>query len=173
MIELLKKRRSCRKFTEKAIEEEKINILLKAALMSPSGKRINPWEYIIIKDNEMLAHLANCKNAGSTFLKTANMAIVVFADTTKTDTWIEDCSIASTLIQLTAESLDLGSCWAQVRMRISADENISTETYVKEALNIPEKYAVESIIGLGYKAVESKPFKEEYLQLDKLHQEKF
>lgn len=173
MIELLKTRRSCRKFTEQTIEAEKIDTLLRAALMSPSGKRINPWEYIVVKDKEMLAKLANCKSAGSTFLNTANVAIVVIADTTKSDTWIEDCSIASTLIQLTAESLNLGSCWAQVRMRSSADETVSSDTYVKEALNIPEHYAVESIIGLGYKAMESKPFKEEHLQLNKVHQDKF
>ena len=47
------------------------------------------------------------------------------------------------------------------------------EDYVKELLNIPDNYAVECIISIGYKGMERKPFNEDKLQFDKIHHEQF
>ena len=54
LFELLKKRRSIRKYLPLAIETEKITQITKAALMSPASKRSNPWEFIAVQDSEML-----------------------------------------------------------------------------------------------------------------------
>ena len=117
-MELLEKRRSIRKFTDQAVEPEKIQILIEAALRSPSGRGVNPWEFIVVQDRQTLTSLSNAKQAGAGFLKGAAMGIVVCADTAKSDTIIEDASIAAIIIQLAAESLGLGSCWVQMRERM-------------------------------------------------------
>ena len=101
-----------------------------------------------------------------------HLAVAVVADTTKTDVWIEDCSIASIIIQLAAEDLGLGSCWVQIRRRMDAEGNVS-EDVVRKLLGIPEHYAVQSIVAIGHKAREAKPFDEEKMQWDKVHIGKF
>lgn len=173
MYELLQRRRSYRKFTEQAVEKEKIDQLLHNALMSPAGKSINPWEFIVVTNKETQVKLAACKQFGSAFVAEAPLSIVIIADTTKTDVWVEDCSIAAFNLQLSAEDMGLGSCWSQVRNRQSPTEGVSTEQYIKELLNIPAQYAVECIISIGYKGMERKPFNEDKLQFEKIHNEQF
>jgi len=112
MIELLRKRRSIRKFLPEKVTPEHIDIIIEAALRAPSSRGINPWEFILVDDPEKLSKLATSKQHGSEFLENAPLAIVVCADSTKSDVWVEDCSIAAIIIQLTAWSLGLGSCWA-------------------------------------------------------------
>ena len=96
------------------------------------------------------------------------MAVVVTADTTKSDVWIEDASIASIIMQLQAADLGLGSCWIQVRERFTAD-GVSSEEYVREMFGIPEQYAVLSVISFGYKDEERKPYDPEKTQWEKVH----
>lgn len=167
-IELLKKRRSCRRFTSQPVDEDIVCNLVKAALMSPSGHRINPWEFVMVEDKEMLLQLSKCKAQGAALLEGAALAVVVIGDVNKSDVWIEDCSIATILLQLAAEDMGLGSCWVQMRNRFDVD-NVSAEDNVKALLGIPENYAVLSVVAFGYKERESKPFDEDNLQWEKVH----
>ncbi len=172
MIELLRFRRSIRKFTEQAIEYEKVEILKEAALRSPSSKNINPWEFIFVDDRDILQKLKKCKPHGSTPLDTARLAIVVCADENKNDVWIEDCSIASILLQLTAQSFGLGTCWIQIRKRHHS-ESVTSEQYIQQLLGIPENYRILSIVAAGYPHVkrEGKPASE--LQNEKIKINRF
>lgn len=149
MIELLRKRRSVRKYTNQIIEPEKLELLKEAVLRSPSSKNCNSWEFIFVDDSKQIQQLGMCKPHGVTPLKTAPLVVVVCADKTKNDVWVEDCSIASILLQLTAQSLGLGSCWIQIRKRMYSDE-ISSEKYIQNLLNIPPKFKVLSVITMGY-----------------------
>lgn len=171
-LELLKKRRSCRRFTDEAVDKEAVANIMRAALMSPSGHRINPWEFILVEDKAMLKALSTCKAAGAQLLEGAAMAVAVVADTTKTDVWIEDCSIATILMQLAAEEQGLGSCWVQIRLRADTDGNAADEN-VKALLGLPPHYAVLSILGVGHKEREAKPFDEEKMQWEKVYIEKY
>lgn len=167
-LELLKRRRSSRVFTDMPVDKEAACDLLKAALMSPSGHRINPWEFILVEDKEVLKALSVSKEHGAALLEGAAMAIVVIADAEKTDVWIEDASIATIVIQLAAEDMGLGTCWVQIRRRSDADGN-PAEDNVRGILGIPQRYAVLSIVAVGHKARESKPFDEERMQWEKVH----
>ena len=172
MIDILRTRRSIRKYTEQAIEKEKLDILKESALRSPSSKNINPWEFIFVDEKEKISRLKDCKPHGIMPLKTAPLAIVVCADETKNDVWIEDCSIASILLQLTAQELGLGSCWIQIRNRMQTDE-ISSERYIQKLLGMPENFRVLSIVTVGYpdQQREGKPFEE--LQFEKIRMNGF
>jgi nitroreductase len=151
MIELLRARRSIREYLSRPIEAAKIDLLKEALLRSPSSRNIDPWEFIVVTDRELLKRLARCKPQGARFLAQAPLGIVVCGDSQASDTWIEDCSIASILVQMVAQSVGLGSCWIQVRNRQFNDETTS-EQYVQGVLGIPEQVQVESIIALGYPA---------------------
>ena len=149
MLEMLLARRSCRKFEDKAVEAEKKAKLLQAAQLGPTGKNTRPWAFVVIENKETLQKLGNSRKPVQPFLSGAALAIVVLADTQKTDTWIEDASIAAILIQLEAEALGLGSCWVQTRLRESG-QGISSEEYMRNLLGIPAHMAVLSIIAVGY-----------------------
>ena len=170
--ELIKARRSMRKFTSENLTQEEVVALLKAALMSPASKRSNPWQFIVVDNKETLKTLSHCKEHGAAFLGDAALAIVVMADPLASDVWIEDASIASTLIQLQAEDLGLGSCWIQVRERFTATGMTSDEV-VHGVLEIPLQMQVLSIVAIGHKCMERKPFDEEHLQWEKVHINKF
>ncbi|MGM0462565.1 MAG: nitroreductase family protein [Fibrobacterota bacterium] len=157
MIEMLRKRRSVRSYTEEPVPEEAIRILSEAALRSPTSRNRMAWKFWFIRDADTLKALKGAKKAGSGPVEKAPLAIVVGADTSVTDVWVEDCSIASVLLQLTAQSLGLGSCWIQIRNRRSC-EDTSSGDFVKKILDITEDtIAVESIISIGYPAERKSP----------------
>jgi len=167
MIELLRKRRSIRKFTADKVSPEARQTLIEAALRSPSSRGVNPWEFIVVDDPELLRQLARAKQHGSEFLKNAPLAIVVCADSTRSDVWVEDCSIAAIIIQLAALSVGLGSCWAQIRSR-RHDHDITAERYIQELLALPEQMRVECILGIGHPDEKKQPVPAGKLQHDKV-----
>lgn len=168
MIELLRKRRSIRKFENRSVEADKIEVLKEALLRSPTSRNFEPCEFTFVDDKNLLEKLSRSKQHGSAFLKGAALAVVVCADETKSDVWVEDCSIASVLVQLTAQSLGLGSCWVQIRKRMYS-EDCTSEDYVNSILNHPRPYRVLSIIGIGYPAENPAPIPSNQLKSDKIH----
>ena len=172
MIELLRARRSIRKYLDKPIEPEKIEILKEAVLRSPSSRNLDPWEFIFVDDRELLKKLAVSKPHGSRFLEHAALGIVICADSEKSDVWIEDCSIASILVQMVAQSMGLGSCWIQIRKRMFDDQTTS-EDYIRNLLNVPNHVHVESIIAIGYPAEIREPLPRQKLKDDKIRFNRF
>lgn len=170
--ELIKNRRSMRKFTEEELSQEEVVALLKSGLMAPTSKRSNGWQFIAVDDKELLRKLAHCKEQGATFIADAALAIVVMADPLASDVWIEDASIASILIQLQAEDLGLGSCWVQIRERFAAT-GMPADEYIRGLFDIPLQLQVVSVIAIGHKGMERKPFDEAHLQWEKIHINKF
>lgn len=170
--DLIKNRRSMRKFTGEELTQDEVVALMKAALMSPSSKRTNCWQFVLVDDKELLKDLAHCKEAGSAFLTDAALAVVVVADPLVSDVWVEDASIASLMVQLQAEDLGLGSCWVQVRERFTATGMPSNE-FVHGLLDLPLQLQVLSIIAVGHKGMERKPFDEAHLQWEKIHINKY
>jgi nitroreductase len=171
-IELIQNRRSKRKFTDQKIETEKVEKLICAALMSPTGKNTNHWDFVFVEKPEMLEKLSVCKPHSAKLIKGAALAIVVVGDSQQSDTWVEDCSIASIIIQLEAEDLGLGSCWVQVRNR-EHDSNTIADDFIKNLLEIPAEKSVLSVIAIGYPDEMKKPFDISNLMRKKIHKEKF
>ncbi len=167
MIELLRKRRSIRKYTDKLIEPEKIEILKEAVLRSPSSRGIDPWEFIFVDDRELLKQLALSKPHSAGFLEGAALGIVICADEQKSDVWVEDCSIASILVQMITQSIGLGSCWIQIRKR-KFDDSMTSEDCIRNLLNVPGGLKVESIIAIGYPAEKREPVPREHLKYEKV-----
>jgi len=167
-LELCQQRRSIRKYTAQPVEQEKIDYILKCALMSPSSKRTNPWEFFVImndglRNDELIKKLAGSKTYGAQMFDTAMAAIVVAVDSSLTDTWQADGAIAAQNMLLAAEEQGLGACWCQIYNR---DES---EQMVRELCNIPQNLNVLCIISLGYKDEERKQYDLEKLKYEKIH----
>ncbi len=164
-LQLLQKRRSVRTYREEEVGEEALHQILQAGLLYPSSQAKYPVQMIVVQDKEMLAKLSQCKLGGAKMLEKANCAIVVIGDAEKSDCWIEDCSIAMTLMHLQATSLGVGSCWVQCRNR--ADAN----TYLRNLLQYPASYQAEAILSLGLMQGSVQPH--ELPNLDAIHWERY
>jgi nitroreductase len=149
-----------------------VELLVEALLRSPSSRGINPWEFVVVDDRELLSCLSRSKEHGSDFLKSAPLAIVVCADSTMSDVWVEDCSIAAIIVQMAALSLGLGSCWVQIRSR-RHDAAGSAEGYLREILGLPEQITVECIVGIGHPAESKRPLQANELQYGKVRRNRY
>jgi nitroreductase len=151
MLDLLYSRHSIRNYSDRPIEFDKIEALIEAALLSPTSRNRESWEFIFVTDKTVLKQLSTAKPHSAEFLAEASLGIVIAGNPEKSDVWIEDCSIAATIIQLTAHDMRLGSCWIQLRERMH-HLTISSGEYVKNILKLPDYLEIECIIAIGYPA---------------------
>lgn len=148
IFDIMKARRSVRKYTGEKIDDEKIRRILYAGFLSPRSRSIPSWRMIVVKNKSMLIKMAGCRKETGKMLKNADCAIVVIGDTQLSDVWIEDCAIVMSNMHLMASSLGVGSCWIQGRLR-AAEDGESTEEYLRNLLDFPENYCLEAILSLG------------------------
>ncbi|MGI9536975.1 MAG: nitroreductase family protein [Desulfocapsaceae bacterium] len=172
LLDLLRKRRSIRQYTNQKVEVEKLEILIESVLRSPSSRGLNPWEFVVVTNEDTIAELARAKTHGSSFLAGAPLAIAVCADPGKSDVWVEDTAIASLLLHLSATDLGLGSCWIQIRSR-QHDDQTGSETYVKNVLGLEQDMSVEAIVAIGYSAEEKAGRDSESLLYDRISYERY
>ncbi len=172
VLNLLRKRRSIRQFTNQPVEADKIDALIEAAVRAPTSRGRNPWEFIIATEPKLLKQLGKAKEHGSAFLAEAPLAIVIAANPARSDVWTEDCSIAAIVIQLVAEELGLGSCWVQIRLRPHSPEQ-SAEQYLKDLIGLPTSHVIECVIGIGYPAEEKAGHSSENLPFDHVQHGRF
>lgn len=160
---LCKRRRSIRKFQDKPVEQEKLDYILRCALMSPSSKRTNPWEFYVVRDKQLLRQLSGCRTYGSQMMETAAAAIVVALDAELTDTWQCDGAIAAQNLLLAAEDCGLGACWCHVLNREGAED------LVRQLAGVPENLRILCAVALGYKDEERREYDLEKLKYEKIH----
>lgn len=172
MLEILQRRRSVRQYLPQPVAEEKVDQLLEAALRAPSSRGRNPWQFVVVTEAERLRALSRAKPHGAEFLAGAPLAVVVAADPQRCDVWVEDCAIAAIILQLTAASLGLGSCWVQIRLRPHGDDR-TAEAYVREIVGLPEHLAVDCIVGIGYPAETPPGHSRASLRFDQVHREQY
>ena len=172
LLDILQKRRSIRRYTGEKIKEEDFRKIIQAGLLSASGKGVCPWELVIVRDEGILAQMSECRVGAARMLADADAAIVVLGDCTKTDTIIEDCSIVMSNMHIMADSLGIGSCWIQGRLRKAADGR-TTEEYLRNLIGFPENYRLEAVLSLGVPAIHLPPHSIEGLDYSKVHIEKF
>jgi len=78
LYDLLKSRRSIRKFQNKEVEKEKIDIILKSALMAPSSRSRRPWEFIAVTDKEKLESFQRSENTVQIFWQVLHWASLLW-----------------------------------------------------------------------------------------------
>ena len=166
-MQLCRQRRSIRAYKAQEVEPEKIEYMLRCALMAPSSKRTNPWEFIVVRDEAKLRAMEGCRTYGSGMFKTAKAAVVVALDTSLSDTWMADGAIAAEHLLLAAEEQGLGACWCQVYQREGAEQ------LIRQLCGIPENRTVLCVISMGYKDEERQNYDLAKLKYEKVHQEKY
>lgn len=163
-IENIMSRKSVRKYLPKPVEEEKVQILLKAGMAAPSGKDVRPWEFVVVTERSLLDTLAEALPYAK-MLRQAPLAIVVCGDTAKSSYWYLDCSAAAENILLAAEALKLGAVWTAA---YPYDDRMAV---VKKETGLPENILPLCVIPVGYPAIPHSP-KDKYDET-KIHKNKW
>ena len=107
------KRRSIRKYTQTEVPDELIKKLLEAGMSAPSAGNQRPWHFVVIKDKETLAKLADVSPYAK-MTKDAAMAILVCGDLElehHQGFWVQDCSAATENILIEVAEEQLGAVW--------------------------------------------------------------
>ena len=147
VLEIIKRRRSTRKYMEDEIPEEVLLRVMEAARLAPSGKNLQPWKFILVKDEDLKEKLARAAR-GQMFIAQAPVIIVVCGFPEQSyahmgnymKSWPIDVTIAIDHLMLQAEEEGLGTCW------IGAFE----EKEVKPLLGVPDDVRVLALTPLGY-----------------------
>ena len=167
LIDLMFKRRSTRKFSDKEISKDDLDMILQSALLAPTSMNRKPCNFMVVERKETLKELSQSKDMGAGLIAGANKAIVVIADTLIADTWIEDSSIALTHMHLMATELNLGSCWVQIHLR--SKDGKDSEEVVRDILKIDSHYRIVGILALGHSDDIPKPHEMDDLDKTKIH----
>lgn len=166
--ELIRVRRSHRKFAAQQVERQKVEAILKAGLLAPSGKSVYPCEFVVVDEPDMLAKIAHAKAHGAALVENAPLAVVVVGDTSKSDVWVEDATIATTLIMLEAENQGLGACWVQMHLR-GTDDGVAATDNLRNLLNLKPEHEVLAVVAIGYKVEEKNARTDDDLKFEKVH----
>lgn len=153
--EILAGRHSVRKFTGEPVERGIIDEMISEAMLAPSSKNSRSTGYMIIEDKSLLEAISVMRESGSSFVKNAAAAIVVLGDAGKTDLWVDNASISTTYLMLSAVDKGLGSCWVHVNGRPRSKTDASkgmAEDYLRELLGIKDNMRVLCVLALGYEA---------------------
>ena len=149
-IDIARSRHSCRLFSEEPLSDGERRLLLEAGDLAPSSRGRRPVRLVPVEDIDTIRKLASCRPSSTKALETATFAVIVAADPSVADTWIEDSSIATIMMQLEAEDLKLGSCWIQIRMRDNA--GTPAEDIVRNIIGLDPGFSVLSIVAFGRRA---------------------
>lgn len=147
ILKVIKERRSVRGYRPDPIPEEVLLRVLDAARFSPSGKNLQPWKFILVREETLKQRLVEASGSQS-FIAEAPVVIVAcgFPDRCYSrmgnymKSWPVDVAIAVEHLILQAQEEGLGTCW------IGAFE----EREIKSILNIPNGVRVLALTPLGY-----------------------
>lgn len=145
MLETIFHRRSIRRYLPTPVEEEKITLLLKAAMYAPSASNRQPWHFLVVDDRALLDRI-RAVHPYAGMLRTAPLCILVLGDRELElpGYHVVDCAAATQNILLAADSLGLGSCWMGVEPR---EERVRD---LRELFSIPERLVPSALVAVGY-----------------------
>ena len=152
MMNAIFKRTSVRKYTDKPVEPEKIELLMRAAMASPSACNQQPWEFYLTENHEKMLELSKCSKYAT---PTAGAALAIVPCYHKEgliapDYAEIDLSACVENILLEVEELGLGAVWMGIAPGRDRMEN------VRAVMDIDESLEPFAIISVGYPAVENK-----------------
>ena len=157
LLDIIRERKSVRKYLEKPIERDKIITCIEAARLAPSAENVQPWRFIVIDEPELKKNFCREVTGGiyrpTRFIEKAAAIVVILArldlianflgrGIQGTNYYLIDIGIAGEHLVLQAQELGIGTCWI----------GWFNANRAKKFLNIPARYRVVSLIAMGYPA---------------------
>ncbi len=142
VLEAIRTRRSIRRYKKEPVPEEMLEQILEAGRWAPSADNSQPWNFIVLRDENLMSEIAEVTTYGK-FLAKAPLGIAVIIDPNASTHPVEDGAIATQNMLLAAHALGLGACWIGSYGSVYEDK-------VKETLKVPEEKRLLSIISIGF-----------------------
>lgn len=161
-LKVLTRRRSIRTFLRRPISDDCLKKIVDAARLAPTARNIQPWEFITVKDPQVLGSLGQVTSPNGALLSKAAACLVVLCSDTKY--YLEDGCAATVQAILAAAALGIGSCW------IAGDKKDYCEL-VKNLLGVPAGFKLVSLVALGYPGESPEPAKRALNEV--FHRERF
>ena len=144
--EVVKNRFSCKKYSGRKLEPEKLAAILEAGRLAPTAKNLQEQHVYVIQSDEMLAKVDSvtpCRYGAPTVLAVAFDKNNVFTyPGGKRDSGVEDATIVATHMILAAADEGVDSCWI----------NFFDPEKMEKALGLPENEEILMVMDLGYAA---------------------
>ncbi|MEE0966648.1 MAG: nitroreductase family protein [Bacilli bacterium] len=157
------KRRSIRKYLDKEVEQEKVDLLLKAAMNAPSAGNQQPWEFYVIRDKNIIRQLSKCSPYASC-LKNAPLAVIPVyrKEGLKFKEYAQiDMSICCENLWLEATELGLGCVWLGIAPVLERMSEVNRIIDIDDCL---ESFA---IMAIGYPDEEKED--KDYYDINRIH----
>lgn len=165
IIDIIKSRRSIRKYTDRPLDKNTLDKLIEAAQWAPTGMNEQPWGFIAVEDKTLIKELSdrsipyikelveqdrkferykrrlNVKNF-SIFYHAPCVIIILGKKSAFSPE--NDCAMAAQNMMLAAWSMGIGSCWIGM-MRV-----LDMDAWFRETFEVPDAYTIIAPIALGY-----------------------
>ena len=169
--DIIFERRTVRKFKEDKVDRELLDELLKYSLMGPSYGNSRPVEFIVVEDKDTLNALSGIETFGTKYIAECPTVVIVMADTDLSETWVEECSIAASYLQLLAQEAGLNTAWVNLKDGETKDD-VPMQEFTRNLFNLPKSYATLCMIPIGY-GNEKVRKRVDFDASPKIHSEKF
>ena len=177
-LDVIMSRKSVRSYTDQNVTEAQVETILKAAMAAPTGMNIQPWRFVVVRDQAVKDVLAGPRGG---MIAQAPVVIVVCGETVmmrrpfgagedaepvavENGNWTADCAAATENLLLAVEAMGLGACWTA---GYPYPERMAA---AREALGLPENVSPYCIVPIGYPAGDDQPkdkWKPENIHYDK------
>lgn len=147
IMDLIRSRRSIRKFTGDEVDERSVEIILDAGRWAPSGKNNQPWRFAVIRDRDLKNAISELTHSGS-IIRGAPVCIAVFLDNSVCYDRTKDVQAIGACIQnmlLAIHSMGLGGVWI--------GEILRNKEEVRRLLQAPESFELMAVVAIGHPAV--------------------
>ena len=176
-LDVIFSRKSVRTYTDQPVSEEQVEILLKAAMAAPTGMNVQPWRFVVVRDQAVKDALAGPRGG---MIAQAPVVIVICGETTlmrkpwgepdaepvevENGNWTQDCSAATENLLLAAEALGLGAVWTAAH---PYEDRVNP---IRETLGLPANVTPLCVVPVGYPGGDDQPkdkWKPENVHYDK------
>jgi nitroreductase len=144
MLEVIKTRRSIRRFTNEEVDDKTIELIIEMGTWAPSGLNNQPWKFVVIRDQKIRDEIS-IQTKYSRIIQGAPVCIAVFLDNSQTYDRVKDIQAVGACIQnmlLTIHDLGLGGVWL--------GEILKNRGPVEEILKVPESCELMAVVALGH-----------------------
>jgi len=140
VFEAFRRRKSSRSYADTPVPDDVLVNIVEAARLAPSAGNVQPWHFIVVRDDEKRRRIAKGCRYGK-FLSESPVVIIACGNKKASPRWYSvDTSIALEHIVLAATALGLGTCWI----------GMFNEEEIRDMVNLPDQFEIVALLALGY-----------------------
>jgi len=169
LLDLIKRRRTVRKFADEDVTDDQLRSLLEAAVSAPTRYDTQPWHFVVLRDKPLQKRLAEAMRVHA-YIETAPVLLAVWGEPERTPTWLMDCSAAIENLLLAATALGLGGAWVGGPGSFGWD---AAEAFLRWEIAAPPEVRLVSLVALGVPVQVPPPHGDERWDPRRLHLRKW